>query len=133
METFGDTALRVDPARRVAAHLEGEDARDVGLEGDRLQVEHQLDMLVERVGHASRSAWQLARVTAHVARFDLLNSPLDLADVVKVPGHALAIARVERFIQLGDLTGHVIEDAAGGAAARGTFLRRSAGAEQLIE
>ena len=95
MEALRDAALRIDAARRVAAHLEREHARDVRLERERLQIEHQLDVLVERVGHAGRRAGQLARLAAHVARFDLLNAPLDLAHVFEIALHPLPIARVE--------------------------------------
>ncbi len=54
VEAGVDAAVRVDAARRVAAHLEREHARGVRRERHRLQVEHQLDVLVERVGHADR-------------------------------------------------------------------------------
>ena len=100
VEALGDAALRIDAARRVAAHLEREHARDVGLERERLQVEHQLDVLVERVGHAGRRAGQLARLAAHVARLDLLDAPLDLADVLEIALHPLPIARVEPPIEI---------------------------------
>ena len=76
----GDAALRVDAAGAVAAHLEREHARDVGGERERLQVEHQLDVLAERVGHADRRAGQLARLAAGVVRLDALDAALDLAD-----------------------------------------------------
>ena len=88
-----DAALRIDARRAVAADLEREDARDVGGERQRLQVEHQLDVLVERVGHAGRRAGQLARLAARVARLDALDAPLDLADVVEVLIEPRAVGR----------------------------------------
>ncbi len=133
MEALRDAALRVDPARRVAAHLEREHARDVGLEGQRLQVEHQLDVLVERVGHARGRAGQFAGFARVVAGLDALDAPLDLAHVLEILLHPLAIARVERAVQVGDLGGDVVEHARRGAAARRPFLARTAGAEELIE
>src|SRR5439155_5344252 len=48
----------------VAAQLEREDAGDVGGEGDRLQIEHQPDVLFVRIRHADRSHGQLARFAA---------------------------------------------------------------------
>src|SRR5688572_23090264 len=45
-----------DAVRDVAAELEREDARGVGRERHRLQVEHQLDVLFERIGNADRRA-----------------------------------------------------------------------------
>ena len=47
---------RIDAAGGVASELEREHARRVRLERQHLQVEHQLDVLVERVGHAGRRA-----------------------------------------------------------------------------
>ena len=63
-----EAALRIDAVRGVASELEREDARDVRRERQRLQVEHQLDVLGERVGHADRRAGQLARLAAAVGR-----------------------------------------------------------------
>ena len=81
-------AVGKDAVRGVAAELEGEDARDVRGERQRLQIEHQLDVLLERIGHADRRAGQLARLAAAVLRLDALDAPLDLADVVEVVGSA---------------------------------------------
>jgi hypothetical protein len=67
-----DAALGIDAVRGVAAQLEREHAGDVRGEGQRLQVEHQLDVLLERVGHANRRAGQLARLAGGVGRLDLL-------------------------------------------------------------
>ena len=64
VEAGGDAALGNTRPRDVAAQLEGEHARDVGCEGQHLQVEHQLDVLVVRVGHADRRAGQLALLAA---------------------------------------------------------------------
>ena len=50
--------------RDVAAELEREDARRVGGERHGLQIEHQLDVLFERIGHPDRRARQLARLAA---------------------------------------------------------------------
>ena len=86
-------ALRIHAARAVAAHLEREDARDVRRERERLQVEHQLHVLGERVGDAGRRSGQLARLAARVAGFDALNAPLDLADVLEIAVHALTVFR----------------------------------------
>ena len=62
-------------------NLNDEHARDVRRERQHLQVEHQLDVLVEGIGHADRRRRQLARLAARVVLLDLLDAPLDLADV----------------------------------------------------
>ena len=96
-----DAGLRIDAVRDVAAQLEREDARHVRRERDRLQIEHQLDVLFERVGHADRRRRQLARPRRCVLlRLDLLDAPLDLADVVEVVGEPRAIGGAERRLQL---------------------------------
>ena len=95
VEAGGDAALRIDAARRVAAHLEREDARGVRRERQHLQVEHQLDVLVERVGHADRRLRQLARLAAGVVGLDLLDAALDLAHVVEVARQARAVGGAE--------------------------------------
>src|SRR5690606_14018931 len=73
MEAGGDAALRVHAVRRVASELEREHTRDLRREGHRLQIEHQLDVLLERVGYADGGAWQLARLAAAVLCLDALN------------------------------------------------------------
>jgi hypothetical protein len=54
MERFRDPELRERPVADLARHHERRDARDVGLEGDRHQVEHQLRVLLVVVGNAGR-------------------------------------------------------------------------------
>ena len=126
-------AQRVDAARRVAPHLEREDAGHVALEGERLHVEHQLDVLVERVGNAGRRLGQLPRLAARVALLDALDAPLDLADVVQVALHPAAVRRAQLARQLRDPRRHPVEDARVGLAARGALLGRAAHPEELLE
>src|SRR5262245_53977811 len=95
MEAFGDAALWIDAARRVTSGFKREDARNVGLQRDGLQIEHQLHVLVERVGHARRSARELSLFSARVACLDALYPPLDLPNVFGVALHALPIGSVE--------------------------------------
>src|SRR5206468_7507571 len=64
---------------------------------------------------------------------DALDAALELADVVEVLVQAGAIARPELALQLRNLPGDPVEDAAIGAAIRGALLRRCADAEELIE
>src|ERR1700730_261761 len=48
-------AFRVNALADVATHLEGGDAGGVGGEGQRLKIEHQLDVIFERVRHTDGS------------------------------------------------------------------------------
>ena len=65
-----DAALRIDAAGTVAADLEREHARRVRREREHLEIEHQLDVFVERIRHARRRTGQLAHVAAQVTGFD---------------------------------------------------------------
>ena len=126
-------ALRIDAVRGVAAQLEREDARGVGGEGNRLQVEHQLDVLLERVRHADRRARQLARLARAVRGFDALDAALDLAHVVEVVGQAGAVGGAEVLVQAGDGGPEPVEDALVLGAALAALAGRGADAEQLVE
>ena len=55
VETDRWSAFRIRAAGEIARIEHGRDAGDVGLEGERQQVELQLDVLVERLGNAVRS------------------------------------------------------------------------------
>ena len=124
---------RVDPVGHVAAQLECEDPRHVRGQRRRLQVEHQLDVLVVRIGHAVGRRRQLARFAARVERLHLLDAALDLAHVREVVVEPRAVGRADRRLQLADRFGDPVEDASVAAAARRPRGRRGADAEQLIE
>ena len=94
-----EAALRIAAVRRVAPQLEREDARDVGRERQHLQVEHQLDVLAERVRHADRRRRQLPQLAAAVARLDDLDPPLDLAHVLEIVGEPRSVGRPQRAAQ----------------------------------
>ena len=76
----GRFALGIRPAGEVAGKQQRADARDVGLEGQRQQIELQLDVFVEGLRHADRHG--------HIGRRDgrglhrNLQPALDLADVL---------------------------------------------------
>ena len=133
VEALVDSALRIDPARRVPPHLEREHARHVRLEGERLQVEHQLHMLVERIRYPRRRLRQVAALARLVARHHPLDAPLDLPDVLEIPVHALPVGGIEPPLEARDLTGEEVEDAGARALPRRARFRRPAGPEQLVE
>ena len=65
---LGDADLRVRPLADLARHHEREHARDVGLVRERQQVEHQLDVLVERLRHADRRVGHRDRRSSPASR-----------------------------------------------------------------
>jgi hypothetical protein len=75
--------------------LEREDARHVRLERQHLDVEHQLHVLFERIGHTGWRFRQQALVTARVLRFDLLDATLEFAHVLEILIHATTVGRAE--------------------------------------
>ena len=107
-----EAALGIDAVRRITTELEREHARDVGREGEHLQIEHQLDVLAERVGHARRRRRQLAQLAAEIARLDDLDAPFDLAHVIQVLGQPRSIGRPQRLLQPPDRRQQPVEDAA---------------------
>src|SRR5262249_40063160 len=133
VEPGRDAALGVRAARRVATELERKGPRRIGGEGHGDQVHHDVDVLLERIGHANRRVWERARLAAAVARLDALDAALDLADVLQVFVEPLTIARANLFAQLRDLRRHPVENALVRAETRGALLCRRADAEQLVE
>ena len=126
-------ARREHAVRDVAAELEREDARRVGGKRHCLQIEHQLDVLLERIGHADRRAGQLARLAALVRLLHLLDAALDLADVVQVIRQARAIGGAQLAAQIANRLGDEIEDALIVLAPRPPRFGGGPDAEQLIE
>ena len=90
MEPFGDAEVRVGPHARFAIHRERDDARDVGLERQRHQVEHQLEVLGDVVRRADRRVRNIQ--PRHVLLRRHLHAPLDLADRVEVVADDDAVA-----------------------------------------
>ena len=128
-----DAAARIDATGTVAAHLEREDARRVRREREHLEIEHQLDVFVERIGHSGRRTGQLARLAARVTGFDARDALLDLPDVARVLIQALPVRRSQGAPQIGHLVRQHVENAAVGRTPLGALLRIAARAEQLLE
>ena len=133
VERVGHAALGERPPRRVARQLERRHARGLGRERERLEVEHDLHVLLERLGHADRRERDRARRARIVMRLDALDPPLDLTDVVEVLIEAAPIRRPEVGLELHDLRRDPVEDAAVRALPRLALRGRAAAAEQLVE
>jgi len=73
------------------------------------QVQHDLDLLVERVGHAQRPFHRDVR--RGVAALGLLNLALEVANRFEVLGHGGAVTGAQRPLQTRQLRPNVVEDA----------------------
>ena len=102
VERGGRAAAREHAVRDVAAELEREDARRVGGKRHRLQVEHQLDVFLEGIGHANGRTRQFTRLARLVATLDFLNAPLNFANILQVVSEAGAVRGTEPLAQVGD-------------------------------
>src|SRR5690606_6664796 len=127
------TALREHARRRVAAHLEREHAGHVGFEGECLHVEHQTNVLLERVRNPGRRFGQLPCLAARVLALDELDPPLELTDVLEIALEPLPIVRAQVATELADSAGHPVENAAPGAPTQSAFLGRATCSEELFE
>ena len=121
--------------RLLVSRLILKDDTRVTSDGERqhLQVEHQLDVLFPRIGHAEGRRRQLALLAAGVALLDLLDAPLDLADAVQIGRQPRPVSRSQLALQPADVAGDAVEDALVGALAGGAIGRRPAVAEQVLE
>jgi hypothetical protein len=88
-----DASLFEDALAHVAAQLEGRYARDIGHEGQHLQVEHQLDMLFIRLRNAQRSGGQSCSASLRVVAFDVLNAMLKRANIGEILIEASLVGR----------------------------------------
>ncbi len=95
---IGHADLRIGPHAAFAPHHHRDDARQVGLERDDLQVEHQLDV----VGVEHRDAGRLVdgRIEPGQILLRLLDAPLDLADRREIFVELPLVGRPEILRQL---------------------------------
>ena len=107
----GDADFREALRGLLAPDEEGEDAGDVGLEGERLEVEHQPGVLVERLRDAHRPLQHLGQGGVGL-RLGPPDAPLDFAHRVQVLRHARAVGGAERPLQPRHVLAHRVQDAA---------------------
>ena len=110
-----------------------EHAGDVGLERERLEVEHQAGVLGERVGNAHRPREVLGQVAVAGLRLDPLDAALDLAHRVEVLARPPPVAGPEALLEPGHVLAHRVEDAAVLAQSRRALVAGAALAEQALE
>ena len=131
MEGIRDADEVVRLVADLGGHHEGRHAREVALECQRDEIEHQLQVLIEIARNAGRRVRQvdLRRVTPR----KLLHAPLDLAHRLEVvPEHRL-VARAEAALQIRRIPVHQIQHAAVFAREQLALVRRIALSEQLLE
>ena len=123
--------LRIGAVVQVAGHHESEDARDVGLERQCHQVEHEADVCFEDLGGADGRFGNL-----QVGSGLLLGSydaPLDLAHVVQVVAQPRLVTRPETLLEPRGRLRHRIQDAAASAHALEPFVHRAGTAKHALE
>src|ERR1700738_1508544 len=85
----------------LAAEEEREHARDVGLERQRREVEHQLGVVIIGLRHTDRPVGKVDdRLTA--LSFGNMNTALDLAHRIEIFGHADTVAGAKPTLQRRD-------------------------------
>ena len=103
--------LRIGHAAELAAEHERDDARQVALIREHLQVAHQLDVIVVRRRDAGRVIDDRQLLVALL--LGPLDAPLDVANRIEILDRASARSLcAERALQLRDLLAHRIEHAA---------------------
>jgi hypothetical protein len=107
---LGHADLRERALAQIARQHELRDARDVRLIRQRLQIEHEVGVFVERFRHSDRSIRHRQICGRLLLRF--LYPPFDLADVIEILADPLLAARAESPLQMARLLRHRIEDAA---------------------
>ena len=95
VEAVANAAAGIRRAAGIARVHHRRDAGDLRLVREHLQVEHQLDVILERLGHADGRFGNVRRRSADCS-VGLLDAALDFADVVEILAEAGAVARIER-------------------------------------
>lgn len=116
---IGDAGLGgVSAVAGLAGELEGDDARDVALEGDaNLKVEHELGVIGVGGGDAEGAVEIGREVIGRDVGLGFLNTAFDFADGVEVFGDFGLVGGAEAAFEAGDVGGDEVEEA--GAAAKG--------------
>ena len=128
---LGHPDVRVGSGARFTRHLERDDAGDIGLEGEHLEVEHQPDVVFPHRRHACRTIEIGQR--CGIALFGALDASLDLAHGIEVLADANTIACTELAPQSSQIVRHPVEDAAALLELGASCLGASAIAEQPLE
>ena len=97
-----DADLRIRAIAFLARELEGDDARDIRLEGQNLQVEHELGVVGEGRGDPYRPI-HIGRRVIGDRLLGTLDLALDLANAVKILVQTHAIRTAQASLELRDI------------------------------
>ena len=132
MVRVGHADLRIRAIALLARELERDDARDIRLERQNLQVEHELRVIGERGGNAHRPI-QIGHRVVRRRCLGTLDLPLDLANAVEILIDAHAIGHAHALLEPRDVFAERIEQAGATAQRRAARGRVAALAEQALE
>ena len=133
MVRIGHPGFRIGPRAQLRRQHERDDARQIGLQREHLQIEHDSRVRFEAVGRAGRLLHD--RQLARALFLGALNTALDVANRFDVLRQLLPVARSEVALQPRQLAGHRIQDASIRRQSRQAFaaVRASGITEQPLE
>ena len=132
MVLLGHADLRVRAPARFAGHEQRKHASDVRLEGERLQIEHELGVLVEVLRNVGRPIRE-RQLRGRPLGLRALDPLLHLTDRLQVLAKLRSIPCAQTPLQTGDFLDERIEQAAGLPRLREPIRRAAALPEQALE
>src|SRR6266481_3359423 len=102
MVRVGDADLRIRTIALLARELECDDARDIRLKGQNLQVEHELRVVGERRGNTYRPL-EIGRLVVRHRLLAALDLTLDLTYAVEILIQAQAIGNAHALLEPRDV------------------------------
>ena len=131
---IGDAGLGgVGAVAGLAGELEGDDARDVALEGEDLEVEHELRVIGVGGGDAEGAVEVGGEIVLGDVGLGFLDTAFDLADGVEVFADFGLIGGAEAAFEAGNIFGHPVEEARAFAEGGAAFGDAAALAEEAFE
>src|SRR5882724_9134748 len=127
-----DADLRIRTIALLARELECDDARDIRLKGQNLQVEHELRVVGKRRGNAYRPI-EVGRLVVPYRLLRTLDLTLDLANTVEILIQACTIRNAHALLKPREVLSERIKQACPIAQRRLARGRISALAEQALE
>src|SRR6266850_296222 len=127
-----DADLRIRTIALLARELEGDDARDIRLKGQNLQIEHELRVVAERCGNPYRPI-EVGRRVVRCRSLGTLDLLLDLTNTVEILIQAHAIGNAHALLEPPDVDAERIQQASSTLERRAAHGRIAALAEQALE
>src|SRR5688572_12498334 len=127
-----DPDLRIRSIALLARELEGDNARDIRLKGQNLQVEHELRVVAER-GRNTYRPIQIGRLVVRHGSLGALDLTLHLTHTVEILIQAHAIGNAHPLLEPDNVRSERIEQACPIAQRSAACVRIAAFAEQALE